>query len=140
MLKKFSIVTVFGNEVDEDEEIFLPGFCEIEDLGDSEVFFDIMSEIPTSETVDIEIEHCILLEKPYIDGEVVNLDNSEDISEIDLEALLDDFDMLLEDDYIFCKESITFDLEGSYVDEEELIEEVISFDEEPAGKLNLDKE
>lgn len=138
-MKKFSIVTIFGNTVEEDEEIFLPGFCEIEDLSDSSVFFDIMSEISSSDTVDIEIEHCYLLDKPHLDGELLGKVYAKDMTDDEIENLLEDFDKLLEEDMIYCECSIEFDLEGLN-DDEVLIEESIEFEEtEIENKVDLEK-
>lgn len=138
-MKKFSIVTIFGNTVEEDEEIFLPGFCEIEDLSDSSVFFEIMSDISSSDTVDIEIEHCYLLDKPYLDGELLGKVYAKDMTDEEMEKLLEDFDKLLEEDMIYCEDSIEFDLEGLN-DDEVLIEESIEFEEvESESNIKLDK-
>lgn len=138
-MKKFSIVTIFGNTVEEDEEIFLPGFCEIEDLSDSSVFFEIMSEISSSDTVDIEIEHCYLLDKPHLDGELQGKVYAKDMTDDEIEDLLEDFDKLLEEDMIYCEYSIEFDLEGLN-DDEVLIEETIEFEETNSeNSIEIDK-
>lgn len=127
-MKKFSIITVFGSTEEEDEEIFLPGFCEIDDLVHCDVLFEIMSEIPSSETADIEIEHCYLLDTPYVDEELNGKMYAGDISDEDIGFLLDNFDSLVEEDKIFCEDTINFELDGLYEDEV-YVEEVVSFDD-----------
>lgn len=102
MAKRFSIVTLEGNE------IFIPGFIEPIQLCDSDSFIDIMMEISPSIKVPIQIEHCLMLDFPG---------NDEDISLDDLEVVLDKFDYFLENDNIYCESEITFEMDGLGEDE-----------------------
>lgn len=103
MAKKFSIVNV------EEQEIFMVGFIEPIDLSESDVFLDIMMEIDPSELVPIEIEHCL----------IQNIDGNGDASIEDLEYIVENFDDLLENDNIFCKDTIEFEMNGLYEEDEE---------------------
>lgn len=124
-MKKFSIVTIFGNEEREDEEVFLPEFCKIGDLVNSSVVVEILSEISSDETVDVEIEHCYLLERPYNgEEELEGKGYARNMSDGDMDELLDNFDDLLERDMIYCEDTISFELEGLDTDED-YIEEVV---------------
>ena len=106
MAKKFSIVTVKG------EEIFLKGYAEPSDLHKSNIFVEIVSDISSFNTVEVEINHCLLLDYP---GENV------DISNEDLNDMLDIFDDLVENEHIYSEELITFEMVG--MKSEEIVEE-----------------
>lgn len=106
MAKKFSIITVNS------EEIFLKGYAEPSDLYKSEIFVEIVSDISSFNTVEVEINHCLLLDFP---GENV------DISVEELNDMLDIFDNLVEQEYIFSEEIITFEMQGLQV--EDIVEE-----------------
>lgn len=107
MSKKFSIVTV------NDEEIFLKGYAEPSDLYKSDIFVEIVSEISSFNTVNVEINHCLLLDFP---GENV------DISIEELNDMLDIFDSLVEQDYIYSEEVLIFEMMG--MKSEEIVEEM----------------
>ena len=103
MAKKFSIVNI------EEQEIFITGFIEPIDLSESEEFLDIMMEIDPEELVPIEIEHCQMLD---FGGE-------DDLTLEELDYVLENFDDLVSRDRIFCKDSIEFEMNGLYEEDDE---------------------
>lgn len=108
-MKKFSVVTIF---TEEREEIFYEGFTEMDDLTDSDEFVEALLEIPSSKLVDVEIENMVLMERPCIDGEKLNIEDIEDIKEKELDSLIDNFEKLLEENYIYCEDVIEFKING----------------------------
>ncbi len=109
MAKRFSIVQIPSLE----EEVFLTGFVEPKDLSKSEVVVEIMSEVASSEYISMQIQHCLFLDYPGDD---------EDITVETLEEILDVFDDLVEDEYIFVEDILDFELPGLNTDDEEYIE------------------
>lgn len=107
MAKRFSIVTV------NDEEVFLRGYANPSDLAKSNIFIEIMSEISSFMTVEVEINHCLFLDYPH---------NDEDISIEDLNAMLEIFDALVDKEYIFSEEILSFEMAG--LKQEDIVEEV----------------
>ena len=99
MAKKFSIVTIKNNE----EEIFLRGFAEPEDLSNSKLFVANLSEFSTYDKVFVEIEHCLLLDFPG---------NDVDISVKELSILVEDFDDLVDGGYIYSEAVIHLEMYG----------------------------
>ena len=98
MAKRFSIVTI-----DDEHEVFLRGYVDVSDLHKSKKVVSIMSEKSSYVKYPFRIEHCLLMDFP--DGE-------EDISVEELNILLDVFDDLVEDDYIYVEEMLEFELYG----------------------------
>ena len=105
MAKRFSIVSL------NNEDIFLPGFVLPKELSKSSLFIEILSEFSSFEKVNVEIEHCLLLDFP---------DKDEDISLKDLDILVDNFDILIEKGHLYSEEILSFDIYG--IGEEELID------------------
>lgn len=97
MAKRFSIVSV------KNEEIFLKGFALPKDLPNSNLFLEVLGEIPTSDSVNVEINHCLLLDFPGDDS---------DITVEELNILLEKYDYLIENDHIYSEEIITFAING----------------------------
>ena len=106
MAKRFSIVNV------EDNKIVTYGFIEPEELAELPPFVEIISEISSYVDVEVEIEHCTLLD---------NSEKDEDISFEELEDMMEDFDSLVDKELIFCEDTITFEMPGfkeEYIEEE----------------------
>lgn len=108
MAKKFSIVEI------EDNEIFLTGWKNPEDLPNSVAFLKVMGDISSYSNVKVTINHCLFLDFP---GEL------EDISAEDLNIILNIFDELVEKEHIYLEENIIFEMKG--LKEEQIIEESV---------------
>ena len=105
MAKRFSIVRIG------DESIFLRGYAEATDLGQSEVFLETLATYSSFEKVNVEIEHCLLLDFPGRDV---------DISIEDLEELVDNFEVLMDENHLYSEEILSFEILG--IKEDEYIE------------------
>lgn len=108
MAKRFSIVNI------KDEEVFLRGYVEPKDLSKSQVVVSIMTEVPNYTLIPVTIQHCLFLDFP---------DNDEDISLEDLEGILDVFDDLVNDEYIYLEELLELELPGLNNEDDVFIEE-----------------
>ena len=108
MSKRFSIVEV------EENEIFLVGWVLPDQLSNSSMFVEVLSEISSFNSVDIVIKHCLLNDYPGVVS---------DITSDELEAVVDVFFFFFDDDYIYLEEEITFEMNGLL--EEEIIESKI---------------
>ena len=107
MAKRFSIVTI-----DEEHEVFLRGYVDVSDLHKSKGIVSIMSKKSSFMKYPFKIEHCLLLDSP---------NSEEDISVEELRMLLDVFDDLVEDDYIYVEDILEFELYG-LSDVEEIVQ------------------
>lgn len=101
MAKKFTILTVIGENLEED--LYYPGFVEPDKLKNSKKFVEILSDVSELVKVNVKLEHCLLLD---VKGE------NEDISLEGLGILLDRFDYFLDNDHILLEEEITFEITG----------------------------
>lgn len=119
-VKKFSIVTAFKE--DETEEVFYEGFTEMDELTELDEFLDILLSVPSNKMMDVEIENCILMDSPCVDGERVNIDNIDDIGETELTKLIRDFENLLNKGFIYCEDVISFKINGIGHDDTEYID------------------
>lgn len=104
MAKRFSVV----NMNDGENEIFMRGFVNVKDLKKSKLVVGLMTEVPSSTLVPFQILHCLFLDYP---------DNDTDISHEELDKLIEVYDDLVEDEYIFLEEVLEFELPGLMNDE-----------------------
>lgn len=98
MAKRFSLVRIENHD-----GLCLPGWVAPQDLADCDDFAETMMSISCFDTVEIEIEHCLFLDFP---------DNDTDMSEDEIEDMLEIFDDLVENDNIYSEEVISFQLDG----------------------------
>ena len=110
MAKRFTIVGV-----GEDSEFFYPGYMGIEELPEAESVLEELMNYSALEKVSVVISHCLLLDFPEPD---------EDISDEELDILLDSYEDLVDEGYIYLDEVAELELDG--LQEEEVIEEVVS--------------
>lgn len=106
MAKRFTIVN-FNDE----EFIYLKGFKTEDEITDSEAVLETWNNYYETDTVHIIIDHCLLLDVPEPD---------EDISDEDLDIVIEMWDSLVEDEHIYLEERAEFDTTG--LKEPEIIE------------------
>ena len=105
MAKRFSKVSI-----GEDDELFFKGYIDIMDLEKSESFLNILEEknMESTEKTPICIEHCLFLDFP---------DSEEDMIESELDDLIDMYDYIESEGYIYSEEKKEFEI--SHIDIEE---------------------
>lgn len=105
MAKKFTVALI-----NEKYQVFLPGFVEIEDLSGSDEIVDILAEYDSFESVSFLVEHSLFNDFP-------NQKNT-DISNKDMEILMDNYEYLYNEGYISVVEIAEFDIYGIKEDTE----------------------
>jgi len=89
-------------DVGVDIELFYTGYISYDDVSESDDFVEAIATCPVDETVKVVIYHCQYLDFP---------DKVEDISEKDLNILIDIYDDLVEDNHILFDEYLEVDIE-----------------------------
>ena len=110
MAQRFSVVNINDGE----HEIFMRGYVGLDELRKSRLVLGIMSEVPSSKLVPFQIQHCLFLDYPGID---------KDMSHEDLHKLIDLYDDLVEEEYIYLDEIVDLELPGLDTSDDIFIEE-----------------
>ena len=98
MAKRFSVI-----KVGEKKELFCSGYVETSDLEDIDAFIDCLEKVSSFEQVHVTISHMMYMDFP---------EPNEDITNDDLAILLEIFDSLADDGYIYLERTIDFDIDG----------------------------
>ena len=110
MAQRFSVVNINNGEY----EIFMRGFVGIKELQKSRLVLGIMSEVSSTKLVPFQIQHCLFLDYPG---------NDKDMSHEDLNKLIELYDDLVEEEYIYLEEIVDLDLPGLDTSDDIFIEQ-----------------
>ena len=105
MAKRFTVVQV------EDNELFYTGYLNPEELHKSEDFIETLLEYSVFDVVNIVVRHFLFTDYPT---------PIEDMTDEELDDLIEIFDKVVEDGYIWLEEEAEFQLPG--LKEEDIIE------------------
>ena len=110
MAQRFSVVNINDGE----HEIFMRGYVGLDELRKSRLVLGIMSEVPSSKLVPFQIQDCLFLDYPG---------NDKDMTHEDLHKLIDLYDDLVEEEYIYLDEIVDLELSGLDTSDDIFIEE-----------------